>query len=469
MRSVRPGLEVLEDRSCPSTITWLGVNSGSVTDGDNWSGGTAPGVGDVALFSGQTPNNCHDPYIWQDTTITWGGLSVSSNYNGKLFDFKVVAGSNGTTVFNVGGLSVDGGTHDFIMEANSQFNVLGDGSISQNATLRIDGAGATSLVAVSGYNTDMLVVASSVFELKEVGLDVTGGANLYVFGYNQVYEEAGATLVLDDTQVHVEGSDTELTLEEGASVQVAGGDCLIDVSGGGNITVLADSSMTAAHALSEAPITVREQDSALKIRNGAKLDVNAELPDGWDGVVQVVAAALVFGDGSLEGGEELEVRTGSSPAGIYVADEGGIVGMSPDYIIRCSELVLTGGASWDVSQPSQHFGEYYANVEVYGDVIVEEGSGIRLRTDVGVGSSDLIDVDGDVSSDDSALIEVYGEGSPQPMSGPLLADLIMADSISGEWTDLFTGEFGEDGLLYAELDLRQVGGTWYLAAEWEWE
>src|ERR1700722_10900832 len=49
--SLRLRIEQLEERTLPSTVTWINPNEGAWDVGTNWSTGAVPGSGDDAVIS----------------------------------------------------------------------------------------------------------------------------------------------------------------------------------------------------------------------------------------------------------------------------------------------------------------------------------------------------------------------------------------------------------------------------------
>jgi hypothetical protein len=112
----KPGVETLEARTVPTTITWTGANTGmdnNWSDRLNWAGGVAPGARDIANFTNS------------------GTLSFTANVD---------------MGFTVAGVTIDGSWGGTI-NANSDLAVTGDFSLA-SGTL----AGAAN-VTVSGRLT----------------------------------------------------------------------------------------------------------------------------------------------------------------------------------------------------------------------------------------------------------------------------------------------------------------------------
>ena len=106
-----------------ANISWTNGNATGIwSDNANWSGGTKPGSGDVAIFDGTSTANCTI-----DEIINVQGISINSGYTGTITQntgFTITIGSSGFSqadgVFtggdsnidiNSGVFSISGGTY----------------------------------------------------------------------------------------------------------------------------------------------------------------------------------------------------------------------------------------------------------------------------------------------------------------------------------------------------------------------
>ncbi len=125
-----------------ATITWTNGNGTNLwSDALNWSGGTVPGSGDVAVFDGTSVSNCS-----MDVNVNVLGVSITAAYTGtitQLAGVSITIGSSGYTqaggVFSGGNSQIDiNGTFaqsGGVFTATSGTMTIGRNYGSSNATI----------------------------------------------------------------------------------------------------------------------------------------------------------------------------------------------------------------------------------------------------------------------------------------------------------------------------------------------
>jgi hypothetical protein len=185
-RAIRPLLESLEDRTVPSTVTWISTSSGDWADGSNWSSGSQPGAGDdvvinqpgVTVTHSSGSDSIHSLTNSADLVLAGGSLAFSTTFridgtlelNGGTLDLtnKTLDGSG--TVTNQSGSSWTL-AHSVIkptldnqgtLVAKSGVDVQGSFSNDNGATLTVigDGTGTVNfqiLQVANGFTNDGLI------------------------------------------------------------------------------------------------------------------------------------------------------------------------------------------------------------------------------------------------------------------------------------------------------------------------
>jgi hypothetical protein len=129
----RPTLVELDDRSVPTTFTWLGANNGDWSLGTNWDQGTAPNTGaDVVINNGTTPAFNTTVEI---NTLTVGATSALA-VNGGTLTIDAASTVGGALTINSGGT----------LTANAALHIVGSltqagdgGTLSGTGDVTIDG------------------------------------------------------------------------------------------------------------------------------------------------------------------------------------------------------------------------------------------------------------------------------------------------------------------------------------------
>jgi hypothetical protein len=190
-RVFRPRLECLEDRTVPSTVTWISTTSGDWADGTNWDSGSKPGSNDDVVISqpGVTVthssgnDSVHSLTNSADLVLAGGSLAFSTTFrvdgtlelNGGTLDltFKTLDGSgsvtnqSGSSWTLIGSVIKPALDNQGTLEAKSGVDIQGSFSNDNGATLQVDGHGGgavafQTLRVVNGFTNDGLIEMTGV-------------------------------------------------------------------------------------------------------------------------------------------------------------------------------------------------------------------------------------------------------------------------------------------------------------------
>jgi hypothetical protein len=193
-------IELLEDRTVPSSITWIGGahNSYNTTSGDpaawsnpyNWLGWKVPGAGDTAAFSGQVTESFTSPggatftfgpsspstddYSVALTSLqfdgSWGGVGS----NGGILNVNAALSVSGTSEWDSGkiGVNVSSGSlanSGTLTINNGSGNVVldGGGTFTNSGTIVQKGAGNLAIDGPSNTDpTNLVITATGSYDFQ---------------------------------------------------------------------------------------------------------------------------------------------------------------------------------------------------------------------------------------------------------------------------------------------------------------
>jgi hypothetical protein len=231
-RRYRPFLEVLEDRIVPSTVFWDNPNGGNWDTATNWSSGSVPGSGDIAVINTAaaatiTIHAGDSESVLSLTTasndalsITGGSLTLAANstLNGPL---EMTGGSltgtgSGITVTGTGPTSISAASLNAQSGATLGLPELTTYSGNGSGTFAVDGAGSV---------LDLSALATISEEDGSVSLSATNGGVLNLSGLTDtslsggsITDTGGSSLLLDSNLTTLCGIDVTL---DGTDTQVA--------------------------------------------------------------------------------------------------------------------------------------------------------------------------------------------------------------------------------------------------------
>lgn len=152
LRRIRLGVEILEDRTVPSTLTWVGGASGDWDNPVNWSSGKVPGAADDVVINTANATithkygsieSIHSLTTGSTDTLNW---SAGSLYISSASTLQGALNLSGGTWLGGGNLTLDklltwtGGT------------MTGSGTTTANAGIDFSGSGSETLDGRTLYN-----------------------------------------------------------------------------------------------------------------------------------------------------------------------------------------------------------------------------------------------------------------------------------------------------------------------------
>jgi hypothetical protein len=197
--SRRPGLEALEDRCVPATLTWVGPAGGTWSTAANWYPAAVPNSSSSLQFGttfGGTTNSSTDDM----PSLSIGALDVDSTYgtttqltlNQSLTVTSEVLQSGGT-------IATESASQDLTLAIGSTFNWYG-GALLGNGTLIIAGEGANKFHprTVANFNVDGYTPANGgsllgINVLNQGDLNWQDSADIYMYNNAVLSNGASAT------------------------------------------------------------------------------------------------------------------------------------------------------------------------------------------------------------------------------------------------------------------------------------
>ena len=192
-----------------ATITRLD-NANALNLGTAWSGGVAPGTGDIATWAGITTNVSTN----LGGSVSWGGVALTSAQTSNIvFGGGIAAtltlgtsgidlSTSGANLLSQGGITLGLGTTTQSWATGTGRTITVQGPITSTAgTLNITGSGTVSLssVARTGWTGNAVVVQNGVLLSASVNINTAlGGA-----GNTITVQSGGAFLVTGSTAPNV--------------------------------------------------------------------------------------------------------------------------------------------------------------------------------------------------------------------------------------------------------------------------
>ncbi|MFL5813089.1 MAG: beta strand repeat-containing protein [Bdellovibrionia bacterium] len=206
-------------------FVWTGGGGNALwSTAANWSGGSAPGASNVALFDGTCSSNC-SPTI--SANISIGGIRIASGYSGTITQNSgVTITTSGAGYYQASGTFTGGNSSITI---GGPYALVGGTFTSTSANLRITGAalkvansptfnhvnGKVELATISGmvlsglsgisfYDVDLLGNASSAIMTLNSTLNVLGSLRFIDYGYSSTL--AGTATINVSGNLETQGS-----------------------------------------------------------------------------------------------------------------------------------------------------------------------------------------------------------------------------------------------------------------------
>jgi hypothetical protein len=215
----RPLLEMLEERSVPSTVNWIGTANGSFTDATNWQDAVTganrvPGAGDDAVVG-------INVVVTDSSTTTVNSLTMSQ---GQL---QLTGGT-----FTVNNQGQNSSLHQLVVQTGATFQTAG-GATNVNANSTVTGT-----LSVTSGATMAFAAGSQAFNtgtsLQGTGLYLLSGSTLSINAAITAptdFEMTGGTLT---------GTGT-YTVASGSTFNWAGNSTM---NGGGTTTIASGATLT---------------------------------------------------------------------------------------------------------------------------------------------------------------------------------------------------------------------------------
>ncbi|MCI0463918.1 MAG: hypothetical protein L0Z62_43850 [Gemmataceae bacterium] len=280
----RPGLERLEDRTVPETVTWTNRVGGAWNVPDNWDRGIPREADDVVIpdlpgnitITHATGTDAIRSLESRETLVLSGGSlsigtsgavsAINSTITGSLtvsggsLEFKSTTLGGTGTLTNIATLTLTGSTVNaplvnqgtLVAQASSAIN--GSFTAAANSTLRVRGspAGDAVLTVANGFTNRGTIALTSVEASKAATLTVSSGTLTNAVGANlSSLPEAGGSRTLS-AQLDNQGilsvaqdlvlTNTGRTLSNSGTIDIASGRIL--AVNGGSLTNLSAGTLT---------------------------------------------------------------------------------------------------------------------------------------------------------------------------------------------------------------------------------
>jgi hypothetical protein len=278
----RPRLEALEDRTVPSTVTWVNPGGGDWDTAANWSDGTThrlPGPGDDAVIS--TPG----------ITVTHSAFSANDAVN---------------SLTSAATLAVSGGTLALGAVSEVSALTLSGGTLTGGGNLTVDNALVWTGGTMSGPGHTVL---NGTAEFGKGGSNGPALSGRLLDNFGTAAVDSGATLVLSNGAV--------LTNEAGATLTLAGTGSLVELNtqpgqldNAGQL-IKAGAGTAFANVPLDNPGTIDIQGGTLFVGRGLTNEGTFAVEGGAEGDLasDITSSTTSSGDFSLAGGGRLTISS----------------------------------------------------------------------------------------------------------------------------------------------------------------
>jgi hypothetical protein len=396
----RPGLEQLETRDCPSTITLVGSGYWTADNTSIWSTHTVPTSADDVILTG--------PYSVYSGGNSVHSLKLDSAFTGGLYLYGAInVNPNGDST---GGLEVDNGKIDQPGGANAPLNV--DGGYFNWAAGILNST--TTLAAVNLTNVTADVTGGDKATNSNFNIDGTTIFKLDMNGTWTFNENAGINIAAGGTFIWQSAGASIATTGTGFITNSGGEFTKAKVSGGG--TVMCD-----------LPYVNNNSGASLTVQTGTLEFTRAGSTNGVS-VFQSDGSINLSQDG-LSTGQRLKVDKGFQMSGGTLTTGSG---QQPTQITG-GDVLITGGTV-KIGGSGVTTGE----LDCTGAVTMNGGT---LEVDVdfgGMGSADLWKAKNFLIGN-TAKLSVLTYRLPNPLpSGKkftILDSALAQDGVTGDFTN----------------------------------
>lgn len=380
------------------TCTWDGSESGSWSNGDNWTGcdnGGVPDSGDTLIF----PNGA--------------GNKINSNDIGVLnLDSIIYSGDNYTTSGNA--INLTGGAPNVIIFSGNLNNHNIDTTITASESKAIAYSGSENEIGggliLAFSDGDMNFSAGAVVELEVSGI-ISGTTGNFVVGPD-------SDLILTNTNTF---SKTGITINTGAILDCGADECTGAYSGGDTISIYGSGwlALNAAVTLADnigfidgtgSPGTVGAAvgssiSGSIIVGGSGEIKVQNEIDLDLTGDISFTGGSLLFEGTGLLGTQSITHSSGTifdSPAGEITVDNV-YLELNSSNASYDGSIDAINGAVILVTDPD-------ALGSDIGETIIEDGSSLAIDGSLTI--NELITITGPGAADGDGAIYVES-GSPE--------------------------------------------------------